>query len=181
MKNELDSLLERQHLIIGYNKQKLEIVNHIIDGYNRNDRALTSHFMLFTAHVFYRSVVIDLCALYGNGGTHKNNFSLLYSNKDVLKHLKPEIPSMIRKMIKPHLSAIKRILDLRNSEFAHYDFEPLPAIRMNFDELTTVNDLFETAKTILVTCGSEKLEEKEASHYDLSDRGYLDSLIRLLK
>jgi hypothetical protein len=182
MKNELDFLLERQHLIIGYNKQKLEIVNHIHEGYTNNNRLIIkSDFLFFAAHVFYRSVVIDLCALFGQGSGHKNNLYQLYKNRDILKYLKPDVPGIIKAMIKKHSKEIKKIIALRNGEYAHYDFDDKPVIHMNFDELAAVNDLFTAAQNILLTCGKEKADETQNTHYELSDRDYLNSLMRLIQ
>ncbi len=178
-KNELDFLLERQHLIVAYNKQKLEIVNHIVSGRANNDRSIIrSDFLLFTALVFYRSIIIDLCALFVNSSSHANNFHNIYKSQTILQHLNPNVPRQIKLLIKHYSQEIERLQVLRNTQFAHHDFEKKPALHFNFDEIEAVNGLYKTAETILVTCGNERIAGSVG--YELWDSDYLNSLILLL-
>lgn len=72
----MENLLGKQYLITIYIAQRLQIINYILDGYNNNKPVLiNNNFLHFTAHVYYRSVIVDLYALFGPpNNNNKNSF-----------------------------------------------------------------------------------------------------------
>src|SRR5688572_12345883 len=72
VENELQKLIGKQFLITSYIESKLQIVNYIKEGYDSNRLVLINNsFLHFTAHTYYRSIIIDLHALFGT--PNKNN------------------------------------------------------------------------------------------------------------
>lgn len=75
MSEKLKDLVGKQYLLASYIEQRLQIVNYIIDGYNENLPVLgNNQFLHYTEHVFFRSIINDLYALFGDNRNNKVNF-----------------------------------------------------------------------------------------------------------
>ncbi len=170
-------LVTRQHLIISYIKEKMDIVNTIRKEFESN--SLNNQLLLFTAHIYYRSIVVDLCSLFVNRKTEKNNFHLLYDTSTT-EILKPEAISFIEGILEKHKEEILVIQNLRDKEYAHYDFLT-ESICFSFDYFSIVNNLFESAITILQLSGSERINQDDTCEYHLGFDDYLSSLKRFLQ
>lgn len=172
-----EQLVSRQHLIISYIKEKIDIVNAIKSEFENN--TLNNQFLLFTSHIYYRSIVVDLCSLFVDRKTEKNNFHLLYGavTTDILK---PEAISLIKDILEKHKEDILIINNLRDKEYAHYDFLT-ESISFNFDNFSIVNNLYQSAISILEITGSERINEDNTCEYDLMLDDYLSSFKRLLQ
>ncbi|QQL49258.1 hypothetical protein [Mucilaginibacter ginkgonis] len=183
-KNELHALVGRQFIITGFIQQKLEIVNYIKEGYDNNAPVLMNNrFLHFTAHNLYRSIIVDLGALFSDKkNTHKNNFNQIISNSKYSNSLKREAVLTIRDLIASQKDNIEEIIRLRDKEIAHYDFEAIPAtIKFNFDRLKLINCLFETALKIIMICGESPIDKENSVHYSFDRYNqYLRSLKSLI-
>jgi hypothetical protein len=180
--NTLHKLLDKQYLITTLIEPRVQIVNYIVNGYDNNVPVLMNNrFLHFTAHNYYRSVIVDLCALFcNNKDSHKNNFHRLTHNLDFKKLLKPGTIAFIQTSLDNNQPLIKVIADLRNKQIAHYDFKK-ESIDFNFDNLKIVNDLFDLAKKIIIQCGSSFVKDEETVDFDFGrESDYLISLEELI-
>ena len=72
------TMLGKQFLITSFIDQKIRIVNYIKPGYDDNKPVLINNtFLHFTAHIYYRSIIVDLYALFGKPN-QSNKFSLFH-------------------------------------------------------------------------------------------------------
>lgn len=149
--NELTALVGRQLMIVSYVNEKLDVLNCIYEGYKNNNKAFYNRFLLFTAHVYFRSIVIDLGALFVDRNSEKQNLHKLYKNQAVVEIL-GENAEKIKILLHAQTSNVSRIHELRDKEYAHYDF-PVNAMSFSLAELETINLLFETVKDVLKICG----------------------------
>ncbi|KAA2240317.1 hypothetical protein F0L74_29595 [Chitinophaga agrisoli] len=178
---ELAELLGKQYLIAAYVEKKIQLVNYIKDGYDKDLPILINNrFLHFTAHINYRSVIVDLYALYGPFGRN-NKYSFFRILEPEYEYL---IASESRNNLRLNLSNLSRqistIKNLRHKQIAHYDFEQTESINLNFDNLLLVNGLFESAKEILKQIGMAFVDESLTTSYDFGRRHLeLDSLTRL--
>jgi hypothetical protein len=180
--NTLHKLLGKQYLITALIEPRVQIVNYIRNGYDKNAPVLMNNrFLHFTAHNYYRSVVVDLCALFcNNKDSHKNNLHRLTQNPYFKKLLKPGTIAFIQTSLENNQSLIKVIADMRNKQIAHYDFKN-ESIDFNFDNLKIVNDLFDLAKMIIIRCGSSFVKDDETIGYDFGrESDYVISLEELI-
>lgn len=177
MPTNFEQLVTRQHLIISYIKEKIDIVKAIKHKFENN--TLNNQFLLFTSHIYYRSIVVDLCSLFLDRKTEKNNFHLLYGTitSDILK---PEAISLIKDILERHEAEILIIHNLRDKEYAHYDFLS-ESISFNFDNFSIIYNLYLTAISILDLSGSERINQDNTCEYNLGFDDYLSSLKSLLQ
>jgi len=180
--NSLRNLLGKQYLITAFIEPRIQIVNYIMDGYDNNVPILMNNrFLHFTAHNYYRSIIVDLCALYcDNRASHKYNFYKLLNNFHFETLLQPGTMSLIQTWLANQESAIGIIKVLRDKQIAHYDFEQ-ESIDLDFDNLKIITDLFDLAKRVIVRCGSSFIDEEQTIGYDFGRRSYyVTSLERLI-
>lgn len=174
-KLDLEDFFGNQYLVLASAGNKLDIVNYILEGYHSNLPVLINNkFLHYTAHIYFRSVVIDLFALFGPPSS-QNKYSFFLVNSGFNDTISEEYLS--RKKI-----ALKLIKDekmtlsvLRNKEFAHYDFEEKNSISYSFEHIDGINKLYDTAKE-LVDLGGQLLD----TSYDYTGNGELHSLKRLI-
>lgn len=181
IENRLQKVLGKQFLIAAYIETKLQIVNYIKEGYDSNKPILINNrFLHFTAHTYYRSIVVDLFALFGPANSHNKNsfrhFNLKYEdtlNRSAIKAVEEWIDNAD--------NDIRTIMLLRHKQIAHYDFEQKESISLNFDHLSQINSLFELAKRIIIHLGHAFLDEEIRIGYDFERKHqYLESLERLI-
>lgn len=154
MKNQLDELtqlLRNQFFITDLIKERLEIVNFIKNGYDDNEPVLNNNrFLHFTAHNFYRSIILDLGGLFiDRANTHKNNFHIIVKDDNNKRLLEPDAISDIKLWLEQSKEDITIINNIRDDQVAHLDLKERVEIDMNFDNIQTLNDLFELSKKIL--------------------------------
>ena len=179
MENELQKLLGKQFLIAGYIEPRLQILNFIMDGYNDNVPVLMNNrFLHFTAHNYYRSVIVDLAALYTDKKTtHKNNFYRLTNDDVIISFLKPDTITEIKGWLSQVKNEVKVITTLRDKEIAHFDFDKKESISLNFDNRDIINNLFDLSKKIINNIGKHL-----SIGYDFErESQYIRSLKRLIK
>ncbi len=178
---DLHQLLGKQYLITSFIESRLEVVNYIMEGYNNNMPVLMNNrFLHFTAHKFYRSIIIDLYALFGQATT-ANKYSFRFINEKYRHLLDPACIPQVKKWIREKETIIKEITHLRNKQIAHYNFTDKDSISLNFNHLPQINELFESARLIIIHCGHNWLDEHERTGYDFGrEHQYLNSLRRLI-
>ena len=69
---------------------------------------------------------------------------------------------------------------MRNSDIAHYDFNESESIRLNFNNLSRLNNLYKIAKQIISHYGHSFKKEEMTIGYDFENGSDIDSLKRLL-
>ena len=179
---ELQKMLKKQFLIASYIEQKLQIVNFIKEGYDNNKPILINNsFLHFTAHIYYRSIIVDLLALFGSA-TNINKNSLDFIEKNHKDLLKLEIVETVKDWISKSDAEIKIIKGLRDTQIAHYDFIEQESISFNFNNLSELNSLFYLAQKIISLYGSSFKDENISFGFDfgnISDE--LNSLESLIK
>lgn len=181
VENELDILLGRQSMILSLIKEKLDIVNYIKDGYDKNAPVLmNSRFLHFTAHVYFRSIVVDFCALFVNRNSEKHNFHKIYQDSRVACHLESHVPPDLQLLLESRKEDTNRIHFLRDKEYAHYDFLE-NKMSFSLKETPMLNRLFNTSVEILKVCEDGRRNSDESRHTELGVAGYIDSLQRLIK
>jgi len=178
---ELKNKLGKQYLIAAYIENKLQIVNYIKDGYDKNAPVLMNNkFLHFTAHVYYRSIVIDLYALLGPANINNKN-AFKYIIKARPSELKSESLKQIADLLINAASKIQTIKNLRHTQMAHYDFSLKDAISLNFNDLPIINELFLLCQAIINMFGASYIKDELTIGYDFGRRHqYLDSLERLI-
>lgn len=178
MEDLLQKMLRKQFLIAFYIEQKLQIVNFIKDGYDDNKPILIDNsFFHFTAHIYYRSIIVDLCALFGTANDINKN-SFLFIEKKFKDSFKPEIVETVKDWIFKSEEDIKIITDLRDKQIAHYDFIEKESISFNFNNLSELNRLFSIAQKIICHYGSSFKDENISIGYDF---GNLSDELKSLK
>ena len=115
--------------------------------------------MHFTAHTHYRSVIIDLYALFGPANNN-NKYSFLQIDQRYTEHLRPGSIEAVYELIQNAKADIDIVRDLRHKEIAHYDFIDKEFISLNFKNLFRLNKLFELTKGILSFYGNSFLDEE---------------------
>jgi hypothetical protein len=166
--------MNKQFMIVCFVKEKLDIVNFIHDGFHSNKSVIQNQFLLFTTHVYYRSIVIDLCTLFSAKNVQKNNFHRLYCNPAVAQCFSQNRAEEIKLLLLTHVADIKVIEALRDKEYAHFDFTE-DTISFSLEKIDILNSLFSTAKKILEVCGAN-----EGTQFDLSLGDYRQSLEQFL-
>jgi hypothetical protein len=178
---QLRNELGKQYLIASYIENKLQIVNFIKNGYDENKPVLVNNrFLHFTAHVYYRSIIIDLYALLGPANSN-NKYSFRHILNNRPEYLRPDSIDNIQKLLDMAADDISIVKNLRHTEMAHYDFTIRESIKLNFDNLSVINKLFQLSQTIINELGGAFLDEEATIGYDFNRRhSYLDSLERLI-
>lgn len=172
----VQKLLDKQYLITSYIESRLQIVNFIVDGYNNNTSVLMDNrFLHFSAHIYYRNIIVDLVALFSEGQNHKQSFYRIINNNNIVK---PDTRSDIQTWLSDKKSEIDRIKLLRNKEIAHFEFSYTEVISMNFDDLQIINDLSDLAKRIITKISSSFFNTEYL--FD-TDNDFIDSLESLIE
>ncbi len=183
MENELQQLLGRQYLITAFIEPRLQIVNYIKNGYDDNVPLLMNNrFLHFTAHNYYRGIIVDLGSLFINSDrTHKSNFFRILTKPECKILLAPDFICDMSDWLSEVEEDITIIERLRNKEIAHFDLDEKESISMNFNNLLIINTLFDLAKKIITNAGSSVIDKKQtmAYHFD-GNSTYLTSLKRLV-
>ncbi|RYY51481.1 MAG: hypothetical protein EOO06_00315 [Chitinophagaceae bacterium] len=161
---KLGTLLEDQYAILFVITSKLDIVNYIRDGYNTNKKVLSSNrFLHFVALNFYRSLIIDFGALFGSGWTHFNSLYHIRNFKDEIEENHYCLIDSILQDYNKDRDIVKRIIDLRDTEVAHYDpltpiindaGEPVEhrvTISFNWDCVDDLTELYDIVVQVLGT------------------------------
>ena len=179
--NKLQKLLGKQFLITAYIESRLQLVNYIKEGYDDNLSILiNSRFLHFTAHTFYRSVIVDLFSLFGKPGK-ENRYSLLQINSDCSQFLNKQCIDDVAKLLSNCQDDIATITKLRHNQIAHFNFEQNEGISLDFDNLDILNTLFKTAVKIITMCGESFLAEEDRTGYDFErESQYIRSLEKLI-
>ena len=146
-------LAAKQHLILSLIHQKLEIVNYIFNGWDTNQPILiNTRFLHYTAHIFYRTIIIEIGALFlKKTETNKNNLHRYYKEEWVKQYLDEERIRNVEEWLKGVQSSISKIERLRHNEIAHFDFpdDKKPTVSFNFNNLMLLNQLFKVALNIV--------------------------------
>jgi hypothetical protein len=180
--NEVQQLLGKQFLITSFLETKLQVLNYIKQGYDDNKPILMNNrFLHFTAHMYYRSIIIDLYALFGQPtGNNKNSFFHIkkkYDNKFDEAHLKT-----LLQWIENERSHITIVQNSRREQIAHYDFSVNESITLNFDHLASLNALYKLSVRIISFCGKKLKGPENEIAYDLGrQHTAVKSLIRLIE
>lgn len=170
-------MLAKQFLIASYILEKLQIVNFIKEGYD-NDKAILidNSFLHFTAHIYYRSSIIDLYTLFGKANRNNEN-SFLSINESFNQVLKPDSIEVVKEWINNSQGDIMIVKDLRDKEIAHYDFRDKESISLNFDSLSQLNTLHSLAQKIITHYGDSFKNENDSIGFDFEiDYQNLESL-----
>lgn len=181
MQQSFQKLLSEQFLITAFVEQKLQIVNYIKSGYDENEPILINNsFLHFTAHIYYRSVIVDLYALFGPG-SQNNKCSIFNISKESGNKIKTDVLKKVRSWLKEKRNNIEIIKKLRHQQIAHFDFEQIESISLNFDNLEVLNDLFNLAKRIISLYGESTNEKSESMGFDFENKSqYVRSLKALI-
>lgn len=158
---DFQTLRTNQFLILSIIKKNTDITNYlthcidngIITGYE-------FHYHLFTTHIYFRSTIIDLCALFENKPrTQKNNF-FLYNAPHIKPSIEPEKLVLVNKKLKGVKKAIENISTLRNKEYAHKDMIE-SKIPFSLEELHNVTLLTNIGVEILSLFGGYDFQEDD--------------------
>jgi len=183
MENEIQRLLGKQFLITAYIEPRLQIVNFIKDGYDNNVPVLMNNrFLHFTAHNYYRSIIVDLAALFTDKTTtHKNNFYRLTKDDAAILSLKPNAIVNIKNWLLEVKDETSLIRTLRDKEIAHFDFDEKESISLNFDNRHIINTLFNLAEKIIAYSGKSFMNENLSIAYEFErESQYIRSLKGLI-
>ena len=176
--NKLIQLARNQHLILSFIQEKLDIVNYILAGYENNEPIfMTNQFLHYTAHIYYRTIIVEFGALYINKlKNNKNNFHSYYKEKWVRDFLNEESINKIRGWLDDISHNIKRNEILRHNTIAHFNFDNIESkISFNFEGLVVLNELFEVGMKILSCVGDGKID------YSYKNDSYLTDLKRIIE
>ncbi|MBL7732924.1 MAG: hypothetical protein JNM88_17255 [Chitinophagaceae bacterium] len=181
-KNPARDYLGKQYLIVAFIEQRLALVNYIKKGYDNNTPVLmTNRFLHFTAHGFYRSIILDLYALYGKP-TNDNRYAFGHIKTESFPELNPNSIREAETIIKGLESSIVTITKIRHQQIAHYNFEKEDSISLNFDQLPALNKLFTSAVEIIKLLGVGFLLEEERMGFDFEQEcHYVRSLQHLIE
>jgi len=132
MKDYIKDMLGKQFLITSFIENRLQIVNYIKEGYDFDKPILMNNrFLHFTAHIYYRSIIEDLYALFGKAGKD-NKYSFFHITKQYEDLFKPTTITIVQDWINDSKDDINAITHLRHKQIAHYDFSIKESIRLNF-------------------------------------------------
>ena len=152
MKTPLNQLLSNQYLIFTFIKEKLEIVNFIRWGYDNDlPELIDNRFLHTVAHIFYRSIVVEMCTLFDDHKHQSNHFHLLIKrDKIFIQELNEETITDIKsKLQKSAIYFTDELREIRNEEISHFRFKDRTLISLNQNYLIELNKLLEIAKDIL--------------------------------
>jgi hypothetical protein len=175
------TMLRRQYRITAFIEKKIQIVNYIKAGYDNDMPILiNSKFLHFTAHIYYRSIIVDLGALFGK--PNKNNkYSFYYIDLNYKDNLKDKATDQVESWLAEHIDHIEVIKTLRDESIAHYDFNQTDTISLKYDDLEKLNDLYNLAKKTISYLGTATKDESESIQFDLErDYDEVKSLKRLI-
>ncbi|MFN4248593.1 MAG: hypothetical protein ACK4EY_12765 [Flavipsychrobacter sp.] len=153
----LQELVESQFLILSYLQSKLDTINYISSGYYENKPILKNNrFLIYVGHILQKSLIIDFATLFDTSPNQVNNFHLLYQ-QEYKNELTAEVFESIRTILSKYRTSkepVKSIINLRNTQVAHYD--PLGSdkqgklsIQLNWDFLDEMNELNNVGKKII--------------------------------
>ena len=182
MESPVHKILGKQFLITSFADKKLQIVNFIKSGYDQNKPILTNNaFLHFTAHLYYRSVIIDLYALYS--GANRNNKNSFFAIDQQFKTIiNPMAIDEVFTWLEKAEQDIRIIKELRDQQIAHYDFNIKEAISLNFNNLDLLNRLEVLSKKIISHLAASFIDIQVRVSYDFERKYHeLQSLERLLK
>ena len=178
-------LISNQSLILSYIKDKLDIINFIMWGYNNNLPVLINNGFLHSAtHVYYRSIIVEVCTLFDNHKFQSNNFHLLINeDKKYSKELTSNAIEFIKeKLLDSKNYFLEEIINIRNEEVSHFRFKDGTKISLNHEYLDELNNLFDLAKQIIKISQYGFKDTTKCSDHMIGLSGHsLDSLQRLLK
>ena len=175
------TMLGKQFLITAFLEQKIQIVNYIKAGYD-NDKPIliNNRFLHFTAHIYYRSIIVDLYALFGKANRN-NKYSLFHIDLNYRDKLKDKAIDQVQSWLTEHSDHIGVVEELRHQSIAHYDFNQTDAISLNFDDLEILNDLYNLAKKTISYLGTSTKDKEESMGFGFDrDSDKLNSLKRLI-
>jgi hypothetical protein len=154
---DLENHLSKGSLILSLLAEKLSITNYLLAQLSNDNTpaVLSNHFFIFTTHVYFRSAVIDLCALLAdNKKTHKNNFHRIYQDSNLAQSLAPAAVARVKQLLGDAKQHIDEIVALRDTALAHYDLIQ-PNLSFDTEKISVVNKLFTLSQEILSLCGQE--------------------------
>jgi hypothetical protein len=174
IKSPLANLLSNQSMILSFLKEKLEIVNFIVWGYKSNLPILINNrFLHSVSHVYYRSLIVEICTLFDNHKHQSNNFYLLINaNKKYLKELRSDAVSSIEQKLKESLLYFTdEIKDARNEEISHFRFKEGTKISLNHKYLTELNCLYNIAFEIIRIASNGVIDQTNSAQYEIGLSG----------
>lgn len=179
---KLKDLLGKQYLIAAYIEPRLQLANFIKEGYEADKPILINNrFLHFTAHNYYRSVALDLYALFGRADKNRNKYSFFHIDNRYESLVTVGSIHAVQSWLFAAEKEIKIVELMRHRQIAHYDFDKKASISLNFNHLTELNTLFNLAKQIISYCGNDFVDEEIRMGYVFERRSqYLDSLERLI-
>lgn len=171
--NSLFTLLKRQHLIWYHINEKIQIINFINDSSAKNKLdARYENFLTFTARIYYKTVVIELFALFGKAKPNNKNSFNWFDKPQYNKQIPREISNAIKNWLADVAGEIETLTRLRDTQMAHYDFPDRNIISVDLDQLSQLNKLHHLTKRIISLC--------EPSFGLDTGNAYLESLEGLL-
>jgi hypothetical protein len=184
-KTPLNQLLSNQFLIFSFIKEKLEVVNFIRWGYDNNLPVLINNrFLHSVAHIYYRSVIVEICTLFDNHKHQSNNFYLLVKpDKKFIRELSPETIALIeQKLAEAEVYFTDELRDIRNEEVSHFRFKERTVISLNNKYLKELNILLKIAEDIIGTATDGQIDQTLVAAYATHRSGdALQSLQNLLQ
>jgi hypothetical protein len=153
--SKLFQLVTDQQMIASYIHAKLEILQYWKHGYDTNVPVLMNdRFLIFNAHIYYRSLIIDFCALFGsNRKTDRRSFFLL-------RQFYPDLTVKVQEAVEQILiyytgedSPFEEMRLMRNRQIAHYDIEEVKTLTFNFDHLDLFAKMYEDAIGLIKLMG----------------------------
>lgn len=153
----MDKLIENQQLILYFLEGKLDVVNYIRQGWEKETSKVLmySQFLHRTAHIYYRSLYIDYCALYGVANpNNKNSFRHLIKRHRA--DIDPQNIMVLEWLLNNYhqdVLPIKTLIEKRNSYIAHYDMSEETKISFRMENLQTFNELLPVSKRIIALAG----------------------------
>lgn len=181
----LQKILEKQGLILSLIKDKLDILNFLLWGYNDDIPILMDNpFFHYTAHIYYRTIVVELCTLFDDNKYQANNFyNILNTNKKYNRELSNEAKEkLLIHLIDANNIFSNELKDLRNEEISHYTLKNGSKIKFNFDHKIELNYLFELGSKIILIAGLGFQDESKNREFHIGTPNVnLRSLQRLLK
>lgn len=154
---DLENHLSKGSLILSLLAEKLNTANYLLAqlASDNTPAVLSNHFFIFTTHIYFRSAMIDLCALLAdNKKTHKNNFHRIYQDPNLAQSLPPAAVAQVKQLLEEGKQDIDEIITLRDTAFAHYDFIQ-PNLSFDTEKIPVANKLFTLSQEILSLCGQE--------------------------
>jgi hypothetical protein len=167
----------------------LEISKFLRWGYENEIPILYENaFLHFSSHIFLRSAIIDMCALFDNHKYQAYNFyKLINTKKKLIKELDAESIENIKVELEKASTIFPPIKLARDKEIAHYRFEE-SSINLSHDLLPALVSLYDIAAEIhdIAMWGQKNDETRKwfsiaVKFDDGASQNYLISLQRLLK